>query len=249
MSDLKYCYENSEVLRNKLGIKDARRLFAAEVKLTAIRLQELEANPIMGRFDFKHLKKIHQYIFQDLYEWAGQVRTVEIGKGNIFCTTRFIESYAESIFAKYYPECRAAKDDIDKFVTVFASNYGDLNALHPFREGNGRTQREFARVLCMQCGYDFRLTCTTHEEMLNASKLSFDRGDNSGLAGIFKKAVQSLGAMENIEDSQLRILTSDDLDIVDGNDSYDYYADKNSPTYKRYDAFFASKIKEMKTGK
>lgn len=244
MPDIKYCYPNSDVLKNKLNIKGAGELFSAEVKLTALRLQELEANPIIGNFDFLHLKAIHQYIFQDLYDWAGEVRTVEIGKGNIFCTTRFIEAYAESVFAKYYPECCAAKYDIEKFVIAFANNYGDLNALHPFREGNGRAQREFARILCLQCGYDFSLTCTTHREMLNASKRSFDKADNSGLIEIFKKAVQPLKANKKNVHSQLSVLTSDDLDI--SGEPYDYYTDEGNSQYRLYDALFESKIKKMK---
>lgn len=179
MPDLKYCYENTDVLRNKLNIKDAKQLFAAEVKLTSVRLQELEVKPVSGDFDFRHLKAIHRYIFQDLYDWAGETRTVEIGKGNLFCTTAYIDTYAESVFSNYYKQCYAAKDDIRKFVDVLARNYGDLNALHPFREGNGRAQREFARILCLKCGYDFCLSRTTHKEMLDASKLSF-----SGRKGI-----------------------------------------------------------------
>lgn len=83
MPDNKYCYPNSEVLINKLNITNQKELQQAEMKITAIRLQELQKNPIKGRYDFAHLKAIHHYIFQDLYEWAGKERTVEIGKGNL----------------------------------------------------------------------------------------------------------------------------------------------------------------------
>ena len=62
-----------------------------------------------------------------------------------------------------------------------------MNALHPFREGNGRAQREFARELCLICGYDFDLSCSTHKEMLEASIYSFNTGDSSKLRVIFKK--------------------------------------------------------------
>lgn len=72
--------------------------------------------------------------------------------------------------------CKKYKENREEFIKVFAENYGDLNALHPFREGNGRTQREFARLICMECGYAFDLSVTTHEEMLRASKISFDKG-------------------------------------------------------------------------
>lgn len=102
MPDSKYCYPDSDVLINKLNITNQRDLFDAEVQLTSIRLQELQKKPLKGNCDFNHLKSIHRYIFQDLYEWAGKERTVEIGKGNLFCTTPCIQDYANSVFEKYY---------------------------------------------------------------------------------------------------------------------------------------------------
>lgn len=158
MQDSKYCYQGSDVLINKLNITNQKDLFNAEVRLTTIRLREMQNKPIKGKFDFKHLKAIHKHIFQDIYEWAGKERTVEIGKGNLFCTTACIQDYANSIFEKYYSQCYRAKDNFEDFIKVLANNYGDLNALHPFREGNGRTQREFARLICLACGYDFDLS-------------------------------------------------------------------------------------------
>ena len=71
MPDSTYCYPNSDVLKNKLNITDSNELFEAEKELTAIRLRELQGNPIKGNFDFNHLKAIHKYIFQDVYDWAG----------------------------------------------------------------------------------------------------------------------------------------------------------------------------------
>ena len=84
MPDSKYCYPDSDVLINKLGIKDSVKLFMAEKEATSIRLYELQQKPIKGKFNLDHLKAIHKYIFQDIYEWAGEQRTVDIGKGNLF---------------------------------------------------------------------------------------------------------------------------------------------------------------------
>lgn len=120
MPDSKYCYANSDVLINKLGITDGSELLQAEKQLTFIRLTELQNMPIEGDFNFEHLKSIHKYIFQDLYEWAGKVRTVEIGKGNLFCTTPCIDSFAESVFGRYLESCKEAKNSKKKFVKVFA---------------------------------------------------------------------------------------------------------------------------------
>lgn len=215
MPDSKYCYPDSDVLINKFGIKDSANLFMAEKEATLIRLCELQQKPIKGKFNFAHLKAIHKYIFQDIYEWAGKARTVDIGKGNLFCRPAFIQSYADSVFNKYFPQCYAAKGNFDDFVKVLADNYGDLNALHPFREGNGRSQREFARVVCLECGYGFDLSHTTHQKMLNASKLSFDQNDNSLLLDIFKDAIKPLDNRENTKEfKRLHIITSGDLKIT-----------------------------------
>lgn len=244
MPDNIYCYPNSDVLINKLNIMDSETLFEAEKELTAIRLHELQENPIKGRFDFAHLKAIHKYIFQDIYDWAGEVRNVEIGKGNLFCITTCIREYANSVFNKYYSQCYSARNDIDEFIKVFAENYGDLNALHPFREGNGRTQREFARMVCLECGYDFNLYVTTHNEMLEASKLSFDKGDSSLLVDIFSKAVKPYSSQTEYDNNMLRILTSDDLVIVPDSD-YEYYILGEHKDYKTYDSLYRAKINKM----
>lgn len=223
MADKKYCYPNTDILVNKLNIINKENLFQAEKELTFIRLQELQEKPIIGNFDFSHLLRIHEYIFQDIYEWAGQIRTVEIGKGNLFCTTACIQSYGESVFNKYYAQCKDNERNRQDFIKALSDNYADLNALHPFREGNGRAQREFARTLCLDCGYIFDLSCTTHEEMLKASQIAFDKGDNTFLHTIFSKAV--LPKSEYIErNSNLKILTSNDLVVgIEKNSDYVYY--------------------------
>lgn len=246
MHDDKYCYSNSNVLKNKFGIKTSRELTLAEVKFTSARLSYLQNNPIEGNFDFEHLKEIHRYIFQDLYEWAGQERTVEIGKGNMFCITSYLNEYAESIFQKYYPQCKNNKDNFDDFIYALAENYGDLNAMHPFREGNGRAQREFARTLCLKCGYSFDLYCSTHQEMLNASILSFNKGDNSGFRAIFSKAIVPLSKY-TVSD-RLNILTSDDLDIANTSDYY-YYYNSDSKTQKAFKGLYKAKIDKMNAEK
>ena len=213
MSDEKYTDPNTGALRNKLNIKDKNELRIAEAELSLARLVDIQRkNKAPGRFDFAHLKDIHKYLFQDIYEWAGQQRTVEIGKGNIFCLSSFIDAYAASVFSSFYPECSRAKNNKEKFVDVLAKNYADLNALHPFREGNGRTQREFTRQICEKCGYDFDLSCTTHEKMLAASVLSFNTGDYSKLKEIFKEAVTPL---TREKEKDISIFTSDDIKIYE----------------------------------
>lgn len=210
----KYVYPGTDVLINKFGIRDHDELRKDEILSTAGNLAYLQLHPIKGQFDFRHLKEIHRFIFQDLFNWAGQIRTVDIGKNNLFCRAQFIESYADSVFSDFYTTCYSVKDDRDRFVKQLADHYADMNALHPFREGNGRAQREFARELCLSCGYVFDLTKTTHEEMLNASILSFDKGDSSGLVSVFEKIIIPIAEYKDYQSrltSVLLILSGDDL--------------------------------------
>ncbi len=243
MPDKKYCYPDSEVLKNKLNIRDKDELFEAEKKLTFARLQKLQSEPVKGNFDFAHLKAIHKYIFQDLYDWAGKERTVDIGKGNLFCTVPYIQEYAESVFNKYHSQCYANKDNFKDFIRVFADNYGDLNALHPFREGNGRAQREFARLICLDCGYGFNLSCATHKEMLEASRLSFNKGDSSEFITIFSKAVTPYEE-KDIDINKLNILTSDDL-TIGISAHYDYYGYNEHEESEVYNEIYKAKINKM----
>lgn len=210
----KYVYPGTDVLINKFGIRDHNELQKVEILSTAGNLAYLQLHPVKGQFDFRHLKEIHRFIFQDLFDWAGQIRSVDIGKNNLFCRAQFIESYADSVFSDFYSTCYSSKDVRSRFIKQLADHYADMNALHPFREGNGRAQREFTRELCLKCGYVFDLTKTTHEEMLSASILSFDKGDNSGLVSIFEKNIVPIDEYKDYQGrltSVLLILSGDDM--------------------------------------
>ena len=173
MSDTKYCYPDSDVLVNKLDIRDPNKLQIFERKLTMLRLLELIDKPIEGKFDLKHLQAIHAYIFQDVYDWAGKIRTVDIAKGNTFCNVRFISSQADAIFSKLKEEYYLAGLEEHMFTKRLAYYFSEINALHPFREGNGRSQREFIRSLALKNGYLIYFEKASKEEMLIASKKSF----------------------------------------------------------------------------
>lgn len=173
MSDKIYCYPESDVLRNRMEIRDKEQLWQLEKQLTMLRILELLDKPVQGRFDLKHLQSIHKYIFQDIYEWAGKLRKVDIAKGNMFCNVKFIESQAEEIFGKLKEE-KYLQDLNEKEISVrLAYFFSEINALHAFREGNGRCQREFIRTLALHAGYVINFANVTREEMLQASKESF----------------------------------------------------------------------------
>ena len=173
MSDRIYCYPDSDVLMNKLNIHDAEKLQEAERKLTMLRLIDLLDRPVVGKFDFKHLQTIHKYIFQDIYPWAGKVRSVDIAKSNMFCKVQFIETQADEIFGKLKNDCYLEGLTKEKFAKKAAYYFSEINALHPFREGNGRTQREFIRQLAYQSGYILHFSAISEQEMVQASIDSF----------------------------------------------------------------------------
>lgn len=189
MADTIYCYPDSDVLINKLGIREQEKLHTFECKLTMLRLLELLDKPIKGNFDFKHLQAIHQYIFQDIYDWAGKVRNVDIAKGNMFCNVLFIESQAEEIFGKLKKADYLSGLNREEFVKQLAYYFSEINALHPFREGNGRSQREFIRSLALKNGYVITFASIPEDEMIKASQDSF-LCDYASMERLFDKCIR-----------------------------------------------------------
>ena len=173
MDDRIYCYEGSDVLINKLGIHDAGTLAAAERKLTGLRLLELMRQPVQGDFDLQHLCCIHRHIFQDLYAWAGSLRDVDIAKGTLFCKAEYLDAESARIFNALGRERTSGRMPPETAVKTCAYYFSEINALHPFREGNGRAQREFIRELALTEGYIIEFYRVTEEEMLYASRESF----------------------------------------------------------------------------
>lgn len=209
-----YCYPNEDVLINRFNCHDKDNLSKLEAIVSGYALLNLQLHPISGVFDFKHLKKIHHAIFKDIYDWAGKSRTVDIGKGNLFCRVQFIDSYAKAVFENFYSDCHDAKDIKSNFIKVLAKYYSDMNALHPFREGNGRSQREFTRELCHKCGYMLDFTRTNHKEMLDSSIASFNNGDLTGFTAIFEKCIIPLTEYKDIQKeltSKFLTLSIDDI--------------------------------------
>lgn len=173
MNDRIYCYEGSDVLINKLGIHDAETLATAERKLTGLRLLELMQNPVEGDFDLRHLCSIHRHIFQDLYAWAGRLRDVDIAKGNLFCRAEYLDTECKRVFSALNRVMPLGRMSIQETIKTLAYYFSEINALHPFREGNGRTQREFIRELALSESYILEFSRISEEEMLHASRESF----------------------------------------------------------------------------
>lgn len=189
MPDRIYCYPDSNVLKNRMGVRDSERLSQLEKRLTMLRLLELIDKPIKGKFDLKHLQAIHKYIFQDVYEWAGEIRKVDIAKGNMFCNVRFLSSQATVIFGKLKEEDYLQGLEEDDFIRQLAYYFSEINALHPFREGNGRSQREFIRCLALYNGYVVNFANVCKEEMMKASEESF-LCNYGAMEQLFKKCIR-----------------------------------------------------------
>ena len=190
-----YCYDGSDVLINKLCIKNEKSFQKAESMFAAIRQAELEQNPLPGKFDFEHLKAIHHYLFQDLFSWAGNIRTVTIAKASMFCLPQYIDNYANDIFSRLRNDNYLQDLSKQEFILKLTDLFADINALHPFREGNGRTQREFVRYIAGINGYGLRYELVDPEENIIASHESVN-GDNSKLLKIIKSIIYKLDKQE-----------------------------------------------------
>ena len=169
--DTKYCYPKSNVLINKLDIKDLNILHEAERDYSSVRQAELLMQGVTGDFSFQHLCSIHKQLFQDVYSWAGKVRTVDISKGTIFCLVQFIEEQFEDLYKKLKKEFFLSDITDKREMSLRLAFYlGEINIIHPFREGNGRTQRVYIEELCMNNDhFEIDFTEVTKAEMIAAS--------------------------------------------------------------------------------
>ncbi len=165
-----YCYPGSDVLINKLNIKDNQLLSEAERKIVLTKSYELRKNSKIGDFDLNHFLEIHKFLFEDIYPFAGKFRNENIAKGYFsFAEWQYIEPEIKRLFDKLKAENYLQGRSREELVKGLAYYLSELNVLHPFREGNGRTIREFIRELAFFNGYVLDLQNTTSEELLKAS--------------------------------------------------------------------------------
>lgn len=183
-------YEGTNCLINKLNIKNEEQLAKIEASITMAKTAELERNPISASFDFEHYKQIHKYLFDDLYEWAGIIRTVDISKkGTIFISAENIETVATACFNRLKELNYFKNMDFDNFIENLVDLYCSTNMIHPFREGNGRTQRIFISQLIRFCGYDINFSEIDTDELMVATIHSAN-GITDYLKKIFKKHIK-----------------------------------------------------------
>lgn len=186
--DKVYCYPGTEVLINNFNEHDPRVLSQYERLYTGARIIDLLKKPIQGKFDLPHLKAIHKYIFQDIYPWAGELRQVNISKEILFCDAQFIEKTINKVFDELAQE-NFLRDCSEKKIAEKAAYYlGEINAVHPFREGNGRAQREFVRELLIPLGFKVDYSLCDPKMMLYASINAF-AGDYELMTELFDKCI------------------------------------------------------------
>jgi cell filamentation protein len=166
-------------LRNLLGIQDRDALAQAEADIASAVATVLVSRQIPGSYDLTHLRRFHAALFGKIYDWAGELRTVEIAKGaSAFCRVALIESYAADVFGRLAAEQWLRGRSQPAFTAGLVALYADLNALHPFREGNGRTGRAFLAQLARDAGWRLDWSGLGEDENAQASAKSF-QGDDS----------------------------------------------------------------------
>jgi cell filamentation protein len=186
-----YCYPGTDILINKLNIRDDDHLSIAERDITRLKLLKLFNSPVPKEFDFTLLCNIHKVIFEDIYNWAGQIRKGEFfSKGSsIFCRGSLIQINADAIFCGITNENYLCNLDKKTFISRIAYYMGEVNALHPFREGNGRTAREFFRQLSLHANYLLDFNNTSKDDLFVADINAFN-GIYDNLITILDSAVR-----------------------------------------------------------
>ena len=186
-ADDPYTYENSTVLVNRLGLRDQAELDDFEAEITSARAAE----PLPeGNLDFAHYCAVHHHLFQDVFDWAGTPRTVRISKqGSAFCFPEHIEAQAAKLFAELKAKGYLEKLPANEFAENAAHFLAELNAIHAFREGNGRTQLTFFALLADQAGQMLDLERLDPDAMLSAMIASFE-GDESELATVISGLIR-----------------------------------------------------------
>ncbi|EDZ8708858.1 putative adenosine monophosphate-protein transferase Fic [Salmonella enterica] len=182
-----YLYPGLNVMRNRLGIYQAQRLAQAAYEMTALRAATIELGPLVR--GLPHLCAIHRQLYQDIFDWAGQLREVDIYQGDTrFCHFAYIEKEGNALMQDLEEEGYLVDLAHEKFVERLAHYYCEINVLHPFRLGSGLAQRIFFEQLALHAGYALSWQGIAVETWKQANQ-SGAMGDLSALRAIFQKAV------------------------------------------------------------
>lgn len=167
-------YPGTSIFINKLNIRDAKELSRAEADFTAVRTEEYLRRPIDGCFDLLHLQGIHFRLFQDIYDWSGEIRGYDMSKeGSIFTPEEKIVEQSDDLFDELENEGHLVGLQRDQFIQRGSYYYDWVNRIHPFPEGNGRTQRLFFSHLAMFAGFEIAWDRVHPWQIKESAKQSF----------------------------------------------------------------------------
>ena len=180
-----YLYPELNVMRNRLGIRQAERLAQAAYEFTALRAATLSLGPLLR--GLPHLCAIHQHLYQDIFDWAGDIREMDIYQGDTrFCHFAYIEKEGNALMQDLEEEGYLVGLEKADFINRLSHYYCEINVLHPFRIGNGIVQRIFFEQLAIHAGYQLDWRGIDPEAWAQANQ-SGAMGDLSALNTIFSK--------------------------------------------------------------
>lgn len=184
----RYTYKNSSVLENKLNITTEEKLKEYETKMVALKLASIDKADFKRTYDEEHLKAIHKYLFEDVYDFAGQYRLENITKDNfIFSQYQYIDENIKEVFKK--TNIQSLEDlPFEELIIKLSDFMTDLNVLHPFREGNGRATREFIREFLDKLGFEINWFEIDYNDILKASMLAVI--DDSEQIELLRKSIK-----------------------------------------------------------
>lgn len=182
-----YLYPGLNVMRNRLGIHQVQRLEQAAYALTALRAATLELGPVARGLPY--LCAIHRHLYQDIFDWAGQIREVDIYQGDTrFCHFDYIEKEGNALMQDLEDEHELQNLDKATFIERLSHYYCEINVLHPFRIGNGIAQRIFFEQLALHAGYSLDWRGIDPQAWSQANQ-SGAMGDLTALNAIFSRVV------------------------------------------------------------
>lgn len=184
-----YLYLDSPVLKNLPDIRDADALEVFESRATALRMDEVIGAVITTPITFALWRDIHRTLLQDVYEWAGEIRSVQLAKGDtVFAMPQHIEAAASRIFDEFSGENFGVLDRAH-YVSRLAYYFGELNVLHPFREGNGRTQKLLFKEITRRHGYILDWSRIEVDALLRALIMAYRKQDYTFIEALFREAL------------------------------------------------------------
>lgn len=183
------CYEGTSCLINKFNIRDEKKLIEVESDIVFGKTLLLENLPLEGDLNFEYYLSIHKFLFEELYDWAGKLRNINISKkGTVFCPVEQLEEHCKNCFSRLAENNYFLNLPREKLVDEVVDFYCSTNMLHPFREGNGRTQRIFISKLVKQCGYEFNLSSIDEDDLMIAT-IQAANGVKDYLIELFNKTI------------------------------------------------------------